>query len=282
MEKLHTEWDENGAVLLQGLLDTEDLSRCREIFTETLENPTQMTKPFAAPKIYKGPGAQYNIATGRRGPLDAYKELFRQVPVLAEALRDLWGSKNVWFFDHELFQKKFEWENVETGYHQDTIFLPFDGQHLAVLWITFEACPKEHSLGVVKASHKLPPDLGDEHMPNPKKETLPREEWAAFDEKWKILSWDTKSGDVIAFHPRSVHGGGGVTAAFPERNTLCLRLFGDDCSFYLPKGDTDGSFSTKGKRYKGLKPGDHMSNAGRVVHLLGPGLEGGEVQVSRL
>lgn len=271
MEAIHAEWAENGAVLLKGLLSLEQLGKCRKIYDETLNNPTQMTKPFKGQRGYEGPGASYNIATGRRGPLETYTDLLAAVPEFSQALQDLWGAKNVWFFDHELFQKKFEHGNTETGYHQDTLFLPFDGPHLAVLWICFEACTKEYSLGIVKGSHRLAPDLGPEFMP-PKKELLSTEEdrGAAFDQKWQIIAWDIEPGDVVAFHPRSVHGGSGVAANFKERNTLCLRCFGDDCSFYLPKGDNDGSFSTGGKRYAGLKPGDHMSRAGRVVHLLGP------------
>ena len=47
------------------------------------------------------------------------QDLLESTPVLLEALKTLWGSKNVWFYDHELFRKLYP-NTTSTGFHQDT------------------------------------------------------------------------------------------------------------------------------------------------------------------
>ena len=54
-----------------------------------------------------------------------------------------------------------------------------------------------------------------------------------------------------------------------ERNTLVLRVFGDDCQF------RDRKTSAADKRYQGLETGEHFSLAGKAINLhplvMGPG-----------
>ena len=62
-----------------------------------------------------------------------------------------------------------------------------------------------------------------------------------------------KPGDVVVFHPHTLHGGGPVTPDFPERHTLALRFFGDDC-VYSPLPHV-----SELKTYRDLVPGAHFS-----------------------
>lgn len=91
-------------------------------------------------------------------------------------------------------------------------------------------------------------------------------------EKWEFCSFPVKRGDVIMMHPACIHGGGPVSAASSERNTLALRFFGDGCRYCsLPRFP-----GTAG--YRDVKDGDHLSLSGSFYPdggwnlLLGPGL----------
>ena len=45
----------------------------------------------------------------------------------------------------------------------------------------------------------------------------------------EILSFGTEPGDVILFHTSALHGGGANVPGTPERRTLTLRYFSEDC-----------------------------------------------------
>lgn len=266
-EALSAEYRENGCALLPQLLDAETMAKYKKVYQETLENPSQVTLPFQGKKDYTGPGASYNVATGLRGPIEVYQDLLESTPVLLEALKTLWGSKNVWFYDHELFRKLYP-NTTSTGFHQDTVLLPFDGPDLAVVWVTFESVPQKNSIECVRGSVNMRSEGG--RLPYMNQREVGKIESER--EKWDLVSWATKPGDVVVFHPGSIHGGGAVTADFPERNTLCLRFFGDNATFRAIEGK-NAKFSS-GKRFAGMKTGDPFSNAKRVLHLSGPGALG--------
>lgn len=268
-EALAAEFRENGAVLLPQLLDPGTLERVKRVYLETRDGPTQVSGAL-------GEGS-YNLASGLRGPLETYRDLVCDGP-WADVLEKLWGSssKGVWFFDHELFYKTWEKRTTRTPFHQDSAYVPFGGEHLAVFWITFEECPKEHSLEVVKGSHRGTADrplkllwpAGPGGEIDAQQQTLTEST-----ESWEILSWATKPGDVVVFHAIAIHGGGACTEAFRERNSLGLRFFGDRAFFRHLQANLDprkDAFSVKGKRYAGLEPGDHLSKAKRMIHIRGP------------
>merc|ERR1719160_1360621 len=137
-----------------------------------------------------------------------------------------------------------------SNFHQDTSYIPFEGEHLAGFWITFEPkVPKQNSLEIVSGSQSQRKTLfngstfhfGDQTRPVYNEKvmgeaglTLPRMPDVEADrEKYEILSWGLTKGDVVMFHPGCIHGGAPVDADFPERHTLVLRFFGDDCKYRL-------------------------------------------------
>lgn len=103
----------------------------------------------------------YNESTGKRAGRERLARLLAEVPRLARAVAGVWGSRNVWFYDMELFQKTGAGEvgqrkHQETPFHQDTTGIPGKGLHLGNLWIPFEDVPKAQCLAIVKGSHLGP------------------------------------------------------------------------------------------------------------------------------
>jgi len=64
-------------------------------------------------------------------------------------------------------------------------------------------------------------------------------------------SYDLSRGDVLLLHPHSIHGNGPLSEEHPERHTLVIRVFGDDC-VYQP---------IPGVRFPGIEEGVHFSQA---------------------
>ena len=93
--------------------------------------------------------------------MQVYRELLQACPIFAETCLKLWGpvgaredapsSKNVWFFDRELFRRT-GGRGRGTPFHQDTSYFPFEGEHLCAFWISFEATPKKNSLEIIRGS----------------------------------------------------------------------------------------------------------------------------------
>lgn len=294
------EFRENGCVRLAGLLDHEALADCRRCFEFAVAHPS----PIGG-QHYKGQGGGfYEDSAGTKDSLPVFTELVNggtAGAAIAHACLDLWGdSKNVWYYDHEVFWK-FGGRGRGTPFHQDTGVIPFKGEHMAVIWISFGAVPKENAVEVVRGSHRGPlynepqafslvPDIPrdvpgmpdtrplytlDDHRAVGLEEVLPTLPDVVRDrESLDLVSFATAPGDVLVFHPHCLHGGAPVDANFPERHTLVLRFFGDDC-FYrtLPK-------VSEFKMYREyVREGDHFSKSkgfgknGSWIRVRGPGLE---------
>lgn len=285
---LVTEFRENGCTRLPGLLSPEQLAECRRIFDETATNPA---RKFAA--VGHPDGNPYNLISGHRFSPKAYQEFLEAMPVFAEACLGLWpGSRNVWFLDHEVFYKKADMmARPDTPFHQDTAVVPFHGDHIAVFWIPFEPLPAESCLTMVKGSHRGPmydaskinsvPSQGQDSFdaedaqktavverPYMPEYTWPERPGDRQKLGWEWCAWDTTPGDVIAFHPGTIHGGAPVGPKCPERTTLVLRFFGDDCLF-RPLGQY-----SQAKRYANAKNGDLYATCGSWLRLAGDGVPG--------
>merc|ERR1711959_302300 len=116
----------------------------------------------------------YNDAIGSTESLPVYKEVLESCPEIAKAIADVWGpmqasdplppsgnratrssDRNVWFMDNEVFQKT-GGQGRGTPFHQDTVYVPFAGPDVAVLWISFDPILRKNGLEIVRGSHKGP------------------------------------------------------------------------------------------------------------------------------
>ena len=111
---------------------------------------------------------------------------------------------------------------------------PVRGNDLAVLWISFDSLDEERSLEFVRKSHRG--ILYDSSAFDPNDDTrglyndpayplLPDIESRRDD--FDLVSFPVEPGDVVVFHPSTLHGGG-PTHQSETRRTHSLRFFGDD------------------------------------------------------
>ncbi len=235
---------EDGVVFLPRALDPRSLAMAEQAYQWSLAHPS----PAAATFPGKDPSAVFYQDLANPAALPAYRELLEQSPA-ADIAAGLWGARDVWFMYEQVFLKQ-GGNSRRTPWHQDSSYLPIDGDNIAVIWITFEAVAKENSLEFVRGSHRgvlyngsrfdpeddtapLYPSGELPHLPNIEGERA----------KWPIVSWAVEPGDVLVFHPAMLHGGA-PTHPGARRRTLSLRFFGAD-AVYTPRSLINGQSSAQ-------------------------------------
>jgi len=222
-----TAFRDDGVVFLPGALAPDTLGLARSAYDWSLENPG----PGASQLPSRTSGTFYQDLANPEA-LAHYRSLVADAGI-ADLVAGLFGGGDVWFMYEQVFVKT-GGATRRTPWHQDAPYLPVRGDDLAVLWISFEAVPAEQALEFVRGSHRA--TLYDGSRFDPEDDTapiygdgsLPRlPDIEAARERWPIVSWATRPGDVIAFHPAMLHGGGATTTE-SSRHTLSLRFFGAD------------------------------------------------------
>ncbi|HLI67100.1 MAG TPA: phytanoyl-CoA dioxygenase family protein [Caulobacteraceae bacterium] len=225
----------DGVVKVAGALDASALEAARRAYEWSLANPGPGATRFAQATD----ATFYNDLANPRC-LDGYRDMLLASPLPA-IVAGLWGADDVWFFYEQVFLKE-GGETRRTPWHQDSSYLAIAGDHLAVVWITFDAQPKEDSLEFVRGSHKgvlyngSRFELGDDTAPINPASPLPRlPDIEGARGQFDIVSWAVEPGDLIVFHPRTLHGGA-ATHPGGRRRTLTLRFFGRDAVYSARPG----------------------------------------------
>jgi hypothetical protein len=220
----------DGVVVVRDALDPGEVQRVLDVFEYGRAHPSP-----GAYTVYPETGATFYIDTFNAKNWDAYVPAFRDTAV-PDIVSGLWGSEDVWFFYEQLFLKE-GGSMRRTPWHQDSSYLPLEGQHIAVVWIPLDPLDEESSLEFVRGSHTGPLyntsafDATDDTRPVIDDGTLPRlPDVQATRDDYDIISWAVEPGDVIVFHANVLHGGA-PTRPGQRRRTVSLRYFGDDAVF---------------------------------------------------
>ena len=250
----------DGVVCLPGLLNARALAEARAAYDWSLAHPSPSANTYAG-----GDGRFYQDLANRQAQ-PVYRDLVHATPA-ADAVASLWGAADVWFMYEQVFLKE-GGDTRRTPWHQDSSYLPVDGEQIAVVWISFDAVPRESSLEFVRGSHLGPMydgsrfDPSDDTLPIYGDGSLPRlPDIEANRSAWEIVSFGVEPGDAVVFHPGLLHGGA-ATRAGARRRTLSLRFFGADAHYALrpfltdktiPESKATSVFQLLSGR---LKPGD--------------------------
>lgn len=228
----------DGAVILPGVLDADAQAQAQAAYDWSLAHPGPGATRFAQATDATFYNDLYNpdCLTGYRAMLEA-----SPIPAL---LGELWGRPQVWFMYEQVFLKE-GGESRRTPWHQDSSYLAIAGDDLAVAWITFDAVSQADSLEFVRGSHRGALfngsrfELGDDTAPLYPQSDLPRmPDIEAARGEYDIVSWPVEPGDLVLFHPATLHGGA-PTHPGGRRRTLTLRFFGED-AVYDPRPGRPG------------------------------------------
>ena len=230
LARARTDYARDGVVLLPGALDDRALAEALAAYDWSLANPGPAASKFAQVTDSTFYQDLYNPHC-----LDGYRPMLRASPIPA-IVASLWDAPDVWFMYEQVFLKE-GGETRRTPWHQDSSYLAVAGANLAVAWICFDAQTKADSLEFVRGSHKGQLyngsrfELGDDTAPTHPGSPLPRlPDIEATRGDWDIVSWAVEPGDLIVFHPATLHGGA-PTHPGKRRRTLTLRFFGTDAVY---------------------------------------------------
>lgn len=233
-------YDRDGVVCIRGQFDPalveKALALCVDHSTEAAPSLV------AADDADGGPGrtiVSSHMARTRPG----FMELATESPA-AEIAARLMGVPDVRYFYDQLFIKE-PGTQAPTDWHHDLPFWPFDGNHIASVWIALTPVNRDNSgLVYVAGSHKW----GALYRPDP---APPRENFLKgnsatlppcpafhkeFDNpEYRFLSWDMAPGDCLVHHPLTVHGAGPNGSLEQRRVALSIRYFGGDATWAAPR-----------------------------------------------
>ncbi|MFP6846282.1 MAG: phytanoyl-CoA dioxygenase family protein [Thalassolituus sp.] len=219
------QYHEDGVVMLKQALAPNWMSMVEQGVEEALSNSSLVGK-FMSRKVE---GYQMDIFLWKR--IDVLRDLIYYGPC-AHLAKQLMGSNEVRFFYDQMFLKE-PGTDAPTPWHQDLSFWPIRGEQICSFWIPCDPVNRESSgLLYVKGSHKWPqrfkavsPDYVATLMDD-KMEDIP--DINANLDKYELLDWDMEPGDVLVFHPLTLHGSYGNSSRVRRRRALALRWVGDD------------------------------------------------------
>ncbi|WP_276668732.1 phytanoyl-CoA dioxygenase family protein [Thalassolituus oleivorans] len=219
------QYHEDGVVMLKQALAPNWMSMVEQGVEEALSNSSLVGK-FMSRKVE---GYQMDIFLWKR--IDVLRDLIYYGPC-AHLAKQLMGSNEVRFFYDQMFLKE-PGTDAPTPWHQDLSFWPIRGEQICSFWIPCDPVNRESSgLLYVKGSHKWPqrfkavsPDYVATLMDD-KMEDIP--DINANLDQYELLDWDMEPGDVLVFHPLTLHGSYGNSSRVRRRRALALRWVGDD------------------------------------------------------
>lgn len=200
-----------------------------EAGVEEARNNSSLLGKFMSRKVE---GYQMDIFLWKR--IDVLRDLIYYGP-FAHWAQQLMGSNEVRFFYDQMFVKE-PGTNAPTPWHQDLSFWPIRGEQICSFWIPCDAVTRESSgLLYVKGSHKWPqrfkaysPDyvaaLIDDTM-----DEIP--DITGNPEQYDLIDWEMEPGDMLVFHPLTLHGSFGNGSRVRRRRALALRWIGDDVRY---------------------------------------------------
>lgn len=148
-------------------------------------------------------------------------------------------ATTVRFFYDQLFVKE-PGSTVRTEWHHDITFWPVAGEQVCSMWLPLDPVDRASSgLEYIRDSHRWPNRFqaiainfdGEpfEIFPRAELEEVPNIN--ADRDQYDIISWDFELGDVLLFHPATVHGSGANISQTRRRRAFASRWVGDDVVF---------------------------------------------------
>lgn len=216
----------DGAVVVRGLLNAEELGWLTEGIEANLAAPGPMAKVASRPE---DPGRFFeDFCNWQRIP--AFARFIRRTP-LARLAQRLMGSRTVRLYHDHLLVKE-PGTRQRTPWHQDQPYYNVEGQQNVSLWIPVDPVSRASTLEFVAGSHRgpwlMPRTFLDQQakwFPEGSLADLPDIE--AERTRFPILGWALAPGDFVCFNMLTLHASAGVDGP-RRRRVFSLRFLGDD------------------------------------------------------
>lgn len=180
---------------------------------------------------YKPGTTRDEVAKGKATP---YHQDTLVMPARGRHMANLWIT-------FEAFTPKRNALHVVPGSHKGPVYKPLDGLRSERNVDLLPTIPKRPGAPLPKVPEKVVPSGAgvnaqdiimsqeDRQREMRKLEAMPP--LPPSDQLPEPVSWDITRGDVMLIHPHSLHGAAPLSEDHPQRHTIVLRVFGDDCVY---------------------------------------------------
>ncbi len=272
-------FEANGAVVLRGVLDDQDLATLAGGITDVVAGLGGSVTGYDLSDLRKqvfeeqrdpmvaGDAAQYDVsglaqylkAVGSKPLVDNFAEeakghfrldtttwrRYRAIrdialdSVLPAVAAQLMSATKVNYCDDQIFVKD-PMTKDRTAFHQDYTYFHLEGWKGCVMWACVDPATPESGVPIyVRGSHKwgkeykTNPFLVQTAFPDAVGDDIP--DIADHMDDYDIMRFETKPGDVIVHHFRTVHGAAGNHTPKPRR-AASLRYIGEDMRYHNRPG----------------------------------------------
>jgi ectoine hydroxylase-related dioxygenase (phytanoyl-CoA dioxygenase family) len=230
----------DGAVVIRGLFDSDQISMLESGIEQNLHNPSTRAKVASRPE---DPGRFFEDFCNWQ-KIDAYERLIKESAVGAIGAALMQSRSCRLYHDHLLVKEP--GTHQPTPWHQDQPYYNIEGQQNVSMWIPVDPVPRETTLEFIAGSHLGPWLMPRTFMDNQAKwfpsgslQELPDVD--AQREKFKILGWALEPGDAVCFHMLTLHASPGV-GGDKRRRAFSVRLLGDDITHAPRRWTTSPDF----------------------------------------
>jgi hypothetical protein len=235
-EVVETFW-RDGAVWIPGLLSSAWMGLIAQGIQRNLNNPGPLAKTHFAgqPGEYYDDYVNYHV-------VPEYQRLLADSPIV-DVMAKVLKTRNLWLFCDQIFVKEGGYSR-RTRWHQDIPWWMPDGAKMGTMWIALQPLSTEQTLEYVAGSFRGPiynhlvTGMG-EPVPPSSAPVIPDVENERG--KWPIVSHASQPGDVLIFHPGTLHGGAEMGDG-GSRRSLSLRFFGDEVVYCEREAGHDPAF----------------------------------------
>ena len=242
---------------------TEGAVLCKGIFLDWLD-PLRI----GVDKLIQNPSVRERSYTPEDGTASFFQDLVNwdRIPEFKDfifkskigfyAAKLMKSKKSRFFHDHVLVKEP--GSSIVTPWHQDKPYYCVDGKQSVSFWIALDDISKEGCLECIAGSHlsnilhKPKRFNGNDLYENDNSKEVP--DINSNRKDYKILSWDIKAGDAVAFDFRTLHGASENINKNSRRRVFSARIVGDDAFFV----DRQGKDSPPFENIK-LKTGDKLT-----------------------
>jgi ectoine hydroxylase-related dioxygenase (phytanoyl-CoA dioxygenase family) len=238
-----TDFETDGAILIKGLF-SDWVDTIRAGIEKNMADPG----PYAAENLNPGEPGRFFDDYCNWNRIAEFEEVIRHSEVGRIAAEIMRSQSTQLFHDHVLVKEP--GTSKPTPWHQDSPYYFVDGKQTVSFWSPMEPV-KETSLRSVAGSHLwerpvLPTRWLSESDFYPESDQyLPVPDPDSDTAKFRILEWEMKPGDAIAFDFRTLHGARGNNSN-RRRRAFSLRLLGDDAQYVTRPGPTSPPFPDHG------------------------------------
>ncbi|MGE4432261.1 MAG: phytanoyl-CoA dioxygenase family protein [Sphingobium sp.] len=227
LKRTAADFARDGAVYIPQMLTAGEMDIIEEVFQFAADNPGPhaFDKPTTEKFVYVDNGL---VHLWKEAP---YQRLF-SIPAFGKVTSALFSEPDIWFINEQVTWK--QGGSKRTPFHQDTRYFNYDGPDQVQYWISLGSLDQKNSLEFIKGSHKGPVygHIDDSETRLGEKPPMPplhgrpiHENIEANRDAYEILSWPIARGDVLAFHPTTIHGGAPDKSDL-SRRSLTLRCCG--------------------------------------------------------